>query len=66
MIVQSLSLIQQQQPMIYLNAMIQNLLALLETHKQLFNASSGRTTITEHFIPTTGNIKVPPRRVPVN
>ena len=44
-----------------------NLLALLETYKQLFNASPGRTTITEHFIPTTGNpIKVPPRRVPVN
>ena len=44
-----------------------NLLALLETYKQLFNASPGRTTIMEHFIPTTGNpIKVPPRRVPVN
>ena len=44
-----------------------NLLALLETHKQLFNTSPGRTTITEHFIPTTGNpIKIPPRRVPVN
>ena len=44
-----------------------NLLALLETHKQLFNTSPGRTTVTEHFIPTTGNpIKIPPRRVPVN
>ena len=44
-----------------------NQLILLETHKQLFNTSPGRTTITEHFIPTTGNpIKVPSRRVPVN
>ena len=44
-----------------------NLLVLLQTHKQLFNTSPSRTTITEHFIPTTGNpIKVPPRRVSVN
>ena len=41
--------------------------SLIETHKQLFNTSPGRTTVTEHFIPTMGNpVKIPPCRVPVH
>ena len=44
-----------------------NLLSLVETHKQLFNTSPGRTTVAKHFIPTMGNpVKIPPRRVPAN
>ena len=44
-----------------------NLLSLVEIHKQLFNTSPGRTTVTKHFIPTMGNpVKIPPRRVPAN
>ena len=43
------------------------LLSLIETHKQLFNNSPGRTTVTEHYVPTMGNpVKIPPRRVPVH
>ena len=40
---------------------------LLETHKELFHNTPGKTNVTEHFIPTMGNpVKIPPRRIPAN
>ena len=43
------------------------LISLVETYKQLFNTSPGRTIVAKHFIPTTGYpVKIPPRRVPAN
>ena len=44
-----------------------NLLFLIEIHKQLFNTSPGRTTVTRNVISTMGNpVKKPPCRVPAN
>ena len=41
--------------------------AILEKHKELFCNIPGKTTATEHYIPTTGNpVKIPPRRIPAN
>ena len=38
---------------------------LLEKYKDLFRNSPGVTTLTHHFIPTSGSpIRVPPRRIP--
>ena len=38
---------------------------LLEEYKDLFRNSPGVTTLTHHFIPTSGSpIRVPPRRIP--
>ena len=40
---------------------------LLSQYKHLFKTCPGKTTVTEHFIPTTGTpVKVPPRRIPAN
>ena len=40
---------------------------ILEKHKELFCNIPGKTTATEHYIPTTGNpVKIPPRRIPAN
>ena len=40
---------------------------LLSQYKHLFRTCPGNTTVTEHFIPTTGTpVKVPPRRIPAN
>ena len=36
-------------------------------YKHLFKTCPGKTTVTEHFISTTGTpVKVPPRRIPAN
>eukprot|EP00731_Ephydatia_muelleri_P002618 Em0001g2618a len=38
---------------------------LLQSFKDLFKSTPGKTTLTHHLIPTTGSpLKVPPRRVP--
>ena len=40
---------------------------LLNQFKHLFRTCPGKTTMAEHFIPTTGTpVKVPPRRIPAN
>ena len=40
---------------------------LLSQYKHLFRTCPGKTTLTEHFIPTTGTpVKVPPQRIPAN
>lgn len=40
---------------------------IMEEYKDLFRTIPGTTTVSQHFIPTTGNpVRVPPRRVPVN
>ena len=41
--------------------------APLINHKYLFRTCPGKTTMAEHFIPTTGTpVKIPPRRIPAN
>ena len=46
---------------------IPTFLPILNDYKSLFRTSPGRTTVAEHFIPTTGTpVKVPPRRIPAN
>ena len=43
------------------------LLPLIEEYKDLFQTTPGTTTVSQHFIPTTGTpVRVPPQRVPVN
>ena len=40
---------------------------ILEKYKELFCNMLGKTTATEHYIPTTGNpVKIPPRRIQAN
>ena len=43
------------------------IVTLLSQYKHLFRTCPGNTTVTEHFIPTTGTpVKVPPRRILAN
>ena len=40
---------------------------MMKEFKELFRAAPGTTTVTQHFIPTSGPpVKIPPRRVPAN
>ena len=41
--------------------------SLMNEFKELFRTTPGTTTVTQHFIPTSGPpVKIPPRRVPAN
>ena len=41
--------------------------ATLDKHKEIFCNIPGKSTVVEHFIPTTGNlVKIPQCRIPSN